>query len=60
MGIIYSYVQAAEDFVGTDTHDWNSKANRFLWLLFYMEMLVMGPKQENSDGQKETINECAA
>ena len=50
MGVIYAYVQAVEEFVGTDTHAWNSKANVFLWLLFHVEMLVMGPKCEKSGG----------
>ena len=58
MGIIYTYVQAAEDFVGTDTHHWDSKANVFPWLLFHVEMLVMGPKRKKLGRQKETINEC--
>ena len=60
MGIIYAFVQAAEEFVGTETHNWNSKASVFLWLLFYVEMLVMVPKREKSGGEKETINEYAA
>ena len=60
MGIIYAYVQAAEEFVGTETPSWNLKASVFLWLLFHVEMLVMGPKREKSGGEKETINECAA
>ena len=30
MGIIYDYVQAAEEFVGTETHNWNSKTSVFL------------------------------
>ena len=34
MGIIYSYDQATKEFVGTAIHDWNSKADIFLWLLF--------------------------
>ena len=44
MGIIYVYVQAAEDFLGTETYFWNSKAHVFLWLQLHVEMLVMGPK----------------
>jgi len=48
MGIIYAYVQAAEEFVGTYTYAWNSKASVFLWLLSHVEMLVMGPKREKS------------
>ena len=60
MGIIYAYVQGAEEFVGTDTYTWNSKANVFLWLLFHVELLVMGPKQEKSGGKEETINKCIA
>ena len=60
MGIIYAYVQAAEEFVGTETHSWNSKASVFIWLLCHVEMLVMGPKREKSGGEKETINEYAA
>ena len=58
MGIIYAYVHAADEFVGIDTHDWNSKANVLLWLLFHVEMLVMGPKRRKSGGQEETINKC--
>ena len=46
MGIIYAYVQVAEEFVGAETQAWNSKARVFLWLLFHVEMLVMGPKWE--------------
>ena len=60
MGVIYACVQAMEEFVGTDTHAWNSKANVFLWLLFYVEMLVMRPKREKLGGQEETINKCVA
>ena len=60
MDIIYAFVRAAEEFVGTDSHDWNSKAGVFLWMLFHVEMLVMGPKHEKSGGEKETINKCAS
>ena len=46
--IIYVYGQVAEKFVGAETQDWNLKAHIFLWLLFRVEMLVMGPKQEQN------------
>ena len=59
MGIFYAYVQAAEEFLGTETHNWNSKASLFLWLLFHIETIVMGPKREKSGREKKTINECA-
>ena len=44
MGIIYAYVQAAEEFVGAETQGWNSKAHVLLQLLFHVKMLVMGPR----------------
>ena len=44
MGIIYAYVQVAEEFDGTETYAWNLKACVFLWLLFHVEIFVMEPK----------------
>ena len=58
MGIIYSYVQAMDEFVGVETYAWNFMSCVFLWLMFHVEMLVLGPKQEKSGEQDETINEC--
>ena len=49
---------AADEFVGRDTYAWNSKANVFLWLIFHVELLVMGPKEEKSGRKEETIKEC--
>ena len=60
MGIIHAYVQAAEEFAGAETQAWNSKACIFLWLLFHVKMLIMGPKREESDELEETINTCVA
>ena len=57
MGVIYADVDAAH--VGLDTYAWDSRAHVFLWLLFHVEMLIMGPKLRKSD-DKETINQCFA
>ena len=44
MGIVSVYVNAAEHYIGEETYAWNSKAHAFLWLMFYVEMLILGPK----------------
>ena len=60
IGIVYAYVQAAEEFAGTETQAWNLKARVFLLLLLYVEMLVVGSTWEKSDEQEETINGCVS
>ena len=58
MGIIHAYVNAADKYVGDDTEPCDSQVHVFLWMLFHVEMLIMGPTREKSTEVDETINEC--
>ena len=60
MGIIYAYINGVEQYVGEETHNWNSKTHVFLWLMLFVEMLILGPKHEKSGEQDKTTNKCVA
>ena len=55
LNIIKAYVEAANTYIGEEEPEWNSKAHVFLWLLFHVEMLVLGPQK---DKKSESINQC--
>ena len=58
MDLVYAFIDASQHYVGMETSVWNSHAYVFLWLLFHVEILIMGPQNEKLDNKLETINEC--
>ena len=53
MGVIHAYNEASQTYVGSDAPTWNTESFVFLWLLFHIEMLILGPKPTAS---KESIS----
>ena len=60
MDIVHAYISAVDKYMGDDAEPWDSQAHVFLWMLFHVKMLIMGPKREKSTEADKTINECVA
>ena len=55
--VIQAYVTASQHYVGEEASQWDTQGHLFMWLIFNLERLVLGP-QPNKESEK--INECVA
>ena len=58
MNLVNAFNEGSQEYIGTDTYEWNKASYSFLWLLLYVEMLILCPQKDKKLG--ESINECVA